>query len=78
MIEQTTQNHENRPKGYEIEPVHNPVPRKIDWTQTEGCGLSAAASAVWHHTVLHQWMGRLRTAYRPRAARSRQRAYAEN
>ena len=43
MIEQTTQNHENRPKGYEIEPVHNPVPRKIDWTQTEGCGLSAAA-----------------------------------
>ncbi len=72
----------NRPKGYEIEPhVHNPVPRKIDWTQTEGCGLSAAArpaSAVWHHTVLHRWGGRLRTAYRPRAARSRQRAYAEN
>ena len=30
--------------------VHTPVPRKIDWTQTEGCGLSAAASAVWHYT----------------------------
>jgi hypothetical protein len=71
----------NRPKGYEIEPRVHPVPRQIDWTQTEGCGLFAAASAaraVWHHTVLHRWVERLRTAYRLRAAKSRQRAYAEN
>ena len=72
----------NCPKGYEIEPhVHNPVRRQIGWTQTEGCGLFAAASAaraVWHPTVLHRWVGRLRTAYRLRAAQSRQRAYAEN
>src|SRR5437867_11585146 len=34
--------------------------------------------AIWYHTILHRWMGLLRAAYHPRAARGRQAAHPEN
>jgi IS1 family transposase len=78
MIEQTTQNHENRPKGYEIEPVHNPVPRKIDWTRRKDAVFLELLAPFGITRYYTDGWGAYETAYRPRAARSRQRAYAEN
>src|SRR5215470_20049737 len=40
--------------------------------------VTTAPGALWHHEVLHGWLGSLRAAYRGQEAPRGQGAYAEN